>query len=112
LSKKSDISTQITDEHLSTLLCIAMSTFTPHIRKLDSSCKQHHDTLIWQVSVMSSQDNSADTATGYALDDLGSIPSMARFSSSPQCSDQLWDPPSLLQWVLRAIFPGDKVTRP
>jgi hypothetical protein len=34
--------------------------------------------------------------TGYGLDTPGSIPGNARLFSSSQCTDQLWDPPSLL----------------
>jgi hypothetical protein len=44
-----------------------------------------------------SRDNSVGIATGYELDCRGSIPGRGRsISSTPQHTDQLWGPPSLL----------------
>jgi hypothetical protein len=56
-----------------------------------------------------SWDRSVGLVMGYGLDGLCSIPSSARFFSSPQCPGRLWgltQPP--VQWVLGALSPGVK----
>jgi hypothetical protein len=55
--------------------------------------------------------SSVGIATGYGLDDPGSILGSARFFSSPQRPDRLWDPPSLISNGYRDSFPGDKAAK-
>jgi hypothetical protein len=43
-----------------------------------------------------SWDSTVGIATGYGLDDRGSIPEENKQFSSPQLSDQLWGPPILI----------------
>jgi hypothetical protein len=50
--------------------------------------------LFWKVYanayiILGSRDSSLGIATGYGLDDPGSIPGSAKCFSSPQCPDRL-----------------------
>jgi hypothetical protein len=56
-----------------------------------------------------SRDSSVDIATDYGLEGRGSIPGSARFFSTPQRPDRLWDPPSYPMGA-GGDFPGDKAT--
>jgi hypothetical protein len=53
-----------------------------------------------------SRDSSVGIATGYGLDDQGSIPGggWEFFSSTPR-PDRLWSPPTFLSNVYRGLFP-------
>jgi hypothetical protein len=52
-----------------------------------------------------SRDSSVGIATGYRLDDPGSIPDSARFIPYLQRPDRLWGPPSLLYNGYLWLFP-------
>jgi hypothetical protein len=57
-----------------------------------------------------SRDSSVGIATGYGLDDRGSIPGSERFFSTQQRPDRIWGPPSLpsngCQGSNKDSFPG------
>jgi hypothetical protein len=65
--------------------------------------RRYHETVHSSVNKIWSESVSlflffinlrVSVATGYMLDDPGSIPGMEGFCSSPQRLDELWDPPS------------------
>jgi hypothetical protein len=54
-----------------------------------------------------SQSEGVGIATGYGLDDLGSIPGIAQFFCPPQRPDRFWDPPSFFSNGYREQFPRE-----
>jgi hypothetical protein len=62
-----------------------------YLNEPDASVDYAYNLILFRES-----DNSVGIVTGCCLDGLGSIPSSARFFSSPQHPDQLWGPLSLL----------------
>jgi hypothetical protein len=65
--------------------------------RLQNGFSPYRATLFFKVTFnMGSRDSSVDIATGYELDNPGSISGSARFFSSSQRRNLLWGPPSLL----------------
>jgi hypothetical protein len=53
------------------------------------------------------RESNVGAATGYGLDDRESVPGGGnRVFFTPQLSDRLWGPPSLLSYGYRGLVPG------
>jgi hypothetical protein len=66
--------------------------------------------IYWSVLSVSTEieDSSVCIATGYSLDDRGSIPDRGKRFFRLPCLDRLWDPPGLLFSGYPGLFPGTK----
>jgi hypothetical protein len=59
-----------------------------------------------------SKDSSVGIATGYGLNDLGSIPGSERYFFPPQHPHRFWGPLTFLSDGYWGCFPGDKAAGP